>query len=70
MGQTNLIDAFRQSDQRTYLDWLAGKPSGANAVAEAAFVLVNDGSAGGAEPPQPTPGSPSCWPGAARRSTR
>ena len=41
----NPIDAFRQSDQRLYLDWLSGKPSGAGAVRHAAFVLVNAGSA-------------------------
>jgi len=41
----NPIDAFRQSDQRLYLDWLSGKPSGAAAVRHAAFVLVNGGSA-------------------------
>jgi hypothetical protein len=41
----NPIDAFRQSDQRLYLDWLSGKPSGAAAVRHAAFVLVNAGSA-------------------------
>ena len=40
----NPIDAFRQSDQRLYLDWLSGKPSGAAAVPHAAFVLVNAGS--------------------------
>ena len=36
---------FRQADQRLYLDWLSGKRSGAAAVAHAAFVLVNPGSA-------------------------
>ncbi len=41
----NPIDAFRQADQRLYLDWLSGKRSGAAAVTHAAFVLVNTGSA-------------------------
>src|SRR5487761_481528 len=36
----NPIDAFRRSDQQQYIDWLDGKPSGAPAVAHAAFVLV------------------------------
>jgi hypothetical protein len=40
----NPIDAFRRADQRLYLDWLSGKPSGAAAVRHAAFVLVNAGS--------------------------
>jgi hypothetical protein len=43
--ESNPIDAFRQSDQRLYLDWLSGKPSGAGAVEHAKFVLVDTGSA-------------------------
>jgi hypothetical protein len=43
----NPIDAFRPADQRLYLDWLAGKPSGSGAVAHAAYVLVQTGSAPG-----------------------
>ncbi len=34
------IDAFRPADQRLYLDWLDGKPSGARAVLHARLVLV------------------------------
>ena len=41
------IDAFRHSDQRLYLDWLGGKPSGAAAVAHARYVLVRTGSPAG-----------------------
>jgi hypothetical protein len=43
----NPIDAFAQRDQRLYVDWLAGKPSGAAAVAHAAYVLVKPGSRAG-----------------------
>jgi hypothetical protein len=39
------IDAFRTRDQRTYLDWLRGRPGGREAVAHASLVLVVDGSA-------------------------
>jgi hypothetical protein len=44
---SNPVDAFRPADQRLYLDWLAGKPSGAEAVSHAALVLVRPGSAAG-----------------------
>jgi hypothetical protein len=43
----NPIDAFRPADQSLYLDWLAGKPSGAAALSHAAYVLVEAGSAPG-----------------------
>ena len=36
----NPVDAFRRSDQQLYVDWLAGKASGAPAVRHAASVLV------------------------------
>jgi hypothetical protein len=36
----NPIDAFRRSDQRLYLDWLAGRPSGDRAVDHVRYVLV------------------------------
>ena len=36
----NPVDAFRRSDQQLYVDWLAGKASGAPAVRRAASVLV------------------------------
>lgn len=42
---SNPIDAFRRSDQRLYLDWLAGSGAGAPAVSRAAYVLVSSGSA-------------------------
>ena len=41
----NPIDAFRRPDQRLYLDWAAGRPSGAAAVSHARFVLVSVGTA-------------------------
>jgi hypothetical protein len=41
----NPIDAFRRADQRLYLDWAAGRPSGAAAISKAAFVLVTPSSA-------------------------
>jgi hypothetical protein len=41
---SNPIDAFRRPDQRLYLDWLAGRPAGAGAVAHARYVLVAAGS--------------------------
>ncbi len=44
----NPIDAFRRADQRLYLDWAAGRPSGAGAVSHATFVLVKTGSAAAA----------------------
>jgi hypothetical protein len=34
------LDAFSQADQRLYLDWLAGRPSGDPAVAQVSVVLV------------------------------
>jgi hypothetical protein len=40
----NPIDAFRQADQRLFLDWNAGNPSGSAAVAHADYVLVPRGS--------------------------
>jgi len=43
----NPIDAFRRSDQRLYLDWLEGLPSGELAVSRAHYVLVDPGSAAG-----------------------
>jgi hypothetical protein len=43
----NPIDAFRRADQQLYVDWLDGKPSGAGAVAHAAYVLVRPKSAPG-----------------------
>jgi hypothetical protein len=39
---TNPLDAFSRHDQRLYLDWLAGRPDGDAALAQApavAFVL-------------------------------
>ncbi|MGZ4333117.1 MAG: hypothetical protein ACXVRJ_02425 [Gaiellaceae bacterium] len=45
----NPIDAFRRVDQRLYLDWVAGRRSGAAAIDRAGLVLVQDtSSAGGA----------------------
>jgi hypothetical protein len=44
---SNPIDAFRRADQRTYLDWLEGRPGGDGAAAHAAFVLVDPRTAGG-----------------------
>ena len=43
----NPIDAFRRPDQRVYLDWLAGRPSGDVAVEHAGYVLVQAASAAG-----------------------
>ena len=43
----NPIDAFRPADQLLYVDWLAGKPSGAAAVSHAAYVLVRPTSIAG-----------------------
>jgi hypothetical protein len=40
----NPIDAFRRADQRLYLDWAAGRPSGSAAVSRAVYVLVTPGS--------------------------
>jgi hypothetical protein len=37
----NPIDAFARADQRLYLDWLQGKPSGDAAVGRAGLVLVH-----------------------------
>ena len=37
---SNPIDAFSHRDQRLYLDWLAGKPSGDRALRNARVVLV------------------------------
>ena len=44
---SNPIDAFSRSDQRLYLDWLAGRREGAPAVRHAAFVLAASGSPAG-----------------------
>jgi hypothetical protein len=44
---SNPIDAFRRVDQRTYLDWLEGRPGGDAALANSAYVLVNPGSTAG-----------------------
>jgi len=42
----NPIDAFRQDDQRLYVEWLQGRPAGDAALAEAPrVVLVRPGSA-------------------------
>ena len=41
----NPIDAFTRRDQRTYLDWLYGRPGGRAAVDHAGLVLVLRGSA-------------------------
>ncbi len=43
----NPIDAFREPDQRLYLDWAAGRPAGAAAVARARLVLVSRTSEAG-----------------------
>jgi hypothetical protein len=43
----NPIDAFRRPDQRLYLDWLAGRPSGAAAIRNAGYVLVGVNTAAG-----------------------
>ena len=40
----NPLDAFRRSDQSTYLDWLDGSPGGDPALARADVVLVLSGS--------------------------
>jgi hypothetical protein len=40
----NPIDAFSRRDQRVYLDWLAGRPSGDAALRHARVVLVTRGS--------------------------
>jgi hypothetical protein len=37
---SNPIDAFSADDQRLYLDWLAGRPSGDRALRHAQVVLV------------------------------
>ena len=43
----NPIDAFRHSDQRLYLDWVAGRPAGRKAVERAQLVLVTATSPAG-----------------------
>jgi hypothetical protein len=43
----NPIDAFRRRDQRLYLDWTAGDPSGRAAVDHAGLVLVQPTSGAG-----------------------
>jgi hypothetical protein len=43
---SNPLDAFRHRDQRLYLDWLAGRPAGDQALRHAGrVVLVNRGNA-------------------------
>lgn len=42
---SNPIDAFSSHDQRVYLDWLAGRPSGDPALQHARVVLVTRGDA-------------------------
>jgi hypothetical protein len=37
----NPLDAFRRSDQRLYLDWLQGRPSGARVLEGKAVILVS-----------------------------
>jgi hypothetical protein len=41
---SNPLDAFARREQRTYLDWLAGRPSGDAELAEARVVLVRRGT--------------------------
>jgi hypothetical protein len=43
----NPIDAFRRSDQRLYLDWLAGRADGDGALDHASYVLVAPASPAG-----------------------
>lgn len=43
----NPIDAFSRADQRVFLDWLAGQPTGAAALRHAGYVLVERGSPAG-----------------------
>jgi hypothetical protein len=43
----NPLDAFRRSDQRLYLDWLAGMPGGEQAVSHAKLVIVKTATAQG-----------------------
>jgi hypothetical protein len=40
----NPLDAFEPQDQRLYLNWLEGRPSGDDALADAVIVLVHQGS--------------------------
>ena len=42
---SNPIDAFSSRDQRLYLDWLAGRPSGDRALRHAHVFLVMRGGA-------------------------
>jgi hypothetical protein len=44
---SNPIDAFRRTDQRSYLDWLQSRPGGDGALANAAYVLVDPLSTAG-----------------------
>jgi hypothetical protein len=44
---SNPIDAFRRADQRLFLDWLAGRATGAGAIRHAGYVLVDPYSAAG-----------------------
>jgi hypothetical protein len=38
---SNPIDAFRRADQQLFLDWLAGRATGASAIRHAGYVLVD-----------------------------
>jgi len=44
---SNPLDAFRHRDQRLYLDWLAGRPTGDAALRHARVVLVIRGGSAG-----------------------
>jgi hypothetical protein len=41
---SNPLDAFRHSDQRLYLDWLQGRPSGTRLLRKVTTVVVSKGS--------------------------
>jgi hypothetical protein len=41
---SNPLDAFRQSDQRLYLDWLQGRPSGTRLLGKVTTVVVSRAS--------------------------
>jgi len=43
----NPLDAFRQRDQRLYIDWFSGRASGSEAIGHAGVVLVHADSAAG-----------------------
>jgi hypothetical protein len=44
---SNPLDAFRRSDQRLYLDWLQGRPSGDRLLRKVTTVVVSKGSPSG-----------------------